>query len=104
MKYVTNHLGYWLRKIKEKHPETYNIIPLPTRVLLSVQHMVIGRHDLLEQSDEPLGRRSIFKIGDGKEKIAYTYEPKWEYIGIEFRSTDGDQKSLAFDMKKLSTP
>lgn len=104
MKYVTNHMGFWLRKIKQKFPEVYETMPLPTRVLLSVQHMVKGRHDILELTDRELGRRSIFNIGDGKERIAYTYEPSWEYIGIEFRTTTGEQKSLAFDMKKLSTP
>lgn len=103
MEFVTNRLGYWMRRIKAKFPEVYNLIPVPTRALFSVQRMVKGKHVLYSNSAEQSPElKQVF--GTQGVVISYTYEPSWGYIGLEFCTTKGVHKSLAFDMEKLYTP
>lgn len=103
MEFVTNRLGYWMRRIKAKFPEVYELIPIPTRALFVVQRMTKGKHVLYSNSAEQSPKiREVF--GTQGVVISYTYEPSWGYIGLEFCTTKGVHKSLAFDMEKLYTP
>lgn len=103
MEFVTNRLGYWMRRIKAKFPEVYDLIPIPTRALFVVQRMTKGKHVLYEDSakQSPKAQQAF---GTEGIVIAYTYEPTWGYIGLEFHTTKGVHKSMAFDMEKLYTP
>jgi hypothetical protein len=101
MEFVTNRLGYWMRRIKDKFPEVYDIIPVQTRALFSVQRMVKGKYVLSTDVEKSPKEQQIFGTHGGV--ISYTYEPSWGYIGLEFCTTKGVHKSLAFDMEKLHT-
>lgn len=103
MEFVTNRLGYWMRLIKAKFPEVYDLIPIPTRALFVVQRMTTGKHVLYSDSAEQ-SPRAQQAFGTQGVVISYIYEPRWGYIGLEFDTTKGAHKKLAFDMEKLYTP
>lgn len=103
MEFVTNRLGYWMRRIKAKFPDVYDLIPVQTRALFSVQRMVNGKHVLYSDYAEEQSPRARQAFGTHGIVISYTYEPSWGYIGLEFHTTKGVHKSMAFDMEKLFT-